>query len=250
MSQLKIIPMAIVGLAAIVVIGLLYNRHRSELTAAPSVQAKSQSASAEITYLPLGDSYTIGQSVDAADRWPNQLVVRLRAQGKILRIVANPAVTGYTTRDLIHTELPLVVKLKPSFVTLAIGVNDYVQGVDAATFSKNMDYILTSLQKQLPQPDNIVLLTIPDYGATPTGAEYGDPATSKAGIQNFNAILKQKAVQYRVPIADIFPTSEQVSTDSTLIASDGLHPSGKQYAAWTEIVMNSIIQNGLLGVRP
>ncbi len=68
-----------------------------------------------IRYLPLGDSYTIGESVAEADRWPNQLVTRFAQNGKQLNIIANPSVTGYTTQDIIDRELPLVQQLKPDF---------------------------------------------------------------------------------------------------------------------------------------
>ncbi len=98
----------------------------------------SKIASSSIKYLPLGDSYTIGQSVREQERWPNQLAARLNAVGQDVQIVDNPSVTGYTTQDLIDRELPLVKELKPQFVTILIGVNDYVQGVSLQTFQKNL----------------------------------------------------------------------------------------------------------------
>ncbi|HSH55717.1 MAG TPA: SGNH/GDSL hydrolase family protein [Candidatus Limnocylindrales bacterium] len=160
-----------------------------------------------IRYLPLGDSYTIGESVAEADRWPNQLVRRLAQNGKQLEIVANSSVTGYTTQNLIDRELPLVQELKPDFVTILIGVNDYVQGVDAATFEQRLDYIISTTQKQLAKPGNIALVTIPDYGKTPSGSQYGSPGSSEAGIKAFNTIIAQAGIKYNLPVADIFTAS-------------------------------------------
>lgn len=198
------------------------------------------SASNAIRYLPLGDSYTIGESVSENDRWPNQLVARLAQNGTHVDIVDNPSVTGYTTQDLIDRELPLLPKLKPDFVTILIGVNDYVQGVDAVTFSEHLDHILLTVQKQLPQPSNILLVTIPDYGKTPTGAHYGSPESSETGIKAFNAIITQAGTKYNLPVADIFAVSQKVVSDPSLIAKDGLHPSAKQYTDWTNIIYKTL----------
>ena len=125
---------------------VLSHRHGSAKVAAPIPNKEGNT----VTYLPLGDSYTIGQSVTKNERWPNQLVEKFASSGTKLQITANPSVTGYTSQDLIDRELPLVPKIKPDFVTVLIGVNDYVQGVDSVTFQKNLNYILTSLQKSRP----------------------------------------------------------------------------------------------------
>jgi acyl-CoA thioesterase-1 len=201
-----------------------------------------------IRYLPLGDSYTIGQSVGDDERWPNQLVTKLSKDKKQLEIVANPSVTGYTTQNLIDKELPLVASLKPDFVTILIGVNDYVQGVDAASFQKNLDYIISTVQSHLPKPGNLVLVTIPDYGKTPTGAQYGSPQSTEAGIKAFNAIIVAAGAKYNIPVADIFAISQEVARDPSLIAPDGLHPSGKEYTAWTNIIYQTLQSNTLPSV--
>jgi len=97
-----------------------------------------------IDFLPLGDSYTIGISVRQADRWPDQLVEVLA--GRVpLRVVANPARNGLTSRDLIDDELPLVARLKPGLVSVLIGVNDVVQGVSADRYRGNVALIVDTL---------------------------------------------------------------------------------------------------------
>ncbi len=200
-----------------------------------------------IRYLPLGDSYTIGQSVPEAQRWPNQLAGRLRQDGVALQIVANPAVTGYTTQDLIDQELPLVQKLQPELVSVLIGVNDYVQGINQETFAAQLETILSRLERELPNPKAILLITIPDFGKTPVGAQFGSPAESEAGIRAFNETIKQAATRHKLPVADIFPASQAAGTDSSLIASDGLHPSGKQYGLWTDVIHQTLRDSGLVG---
>jgi lysophospholipase L1-like esterase len=149
-------------------------------------------------------------------------------------------VTGYTTQDLIDKELPLLQQLQPDFVTILIGVNDYVQGVQADTFTKNLDYIITIVQKQLPLAANVALVTIPDYGKMPTGARFGTPQESETGIKAFNTIIKRAGAKYNLPVADIFAVSQKVSLDPSLIAVDGLHPSAKQYTDCTDIIYQTL----------
>ncbi len=208
----------------------------------PASQTGQEAASTanSIRYLPLGDSYTIGQSVAVAERWPNQLAKDFKPSGKSLSIVANPSVTGYTSQDLIDKELPLVRQLKPDFVTVLIGVNDYVQGVAEQTFQTNLELIVKTLQADMTKPQNILLVTIPDYAKTPAGAQYGDPVAATEAIQRFNQIIIALATKAKLPYADIFGVSQQVVGDRSLTASDGLHPSGKQYAAWTVIIKQSL----------
>lgn len=212
-------------------------------TMKPTTRTESTAAYYRVRYLPLGDSYTIGQSEPESKNFPNQLVNRLKADGISIGILANPAVTGYTTKDLINTELPLVPKLKPTFVTILIGVNDYVQGVPIQTFQSNLEYIVGNLQKQLPNQKNIVLITVPDFGKTPSGAQFGNPATLASGVQSFNEVIKQVAVKYKLPVADIFPTSQGVANNPGLIAEDGLHPSPAEYALWTNVIYSIVKQH-------
>lgn len=239
MNGFKIIGI-VFGVIGLLAIGLLVVRRPQNTTSSGTGRDANS-----VTYLPLGDSYTIGQSVGVDERWPNQLVDRFKAKNRSIKIVDNPSVTGYTTQDLIDRELPLMQKYKPQFVTILIGVNDYVQGVPIETFQKNLEYIIKTVESQIAVPKNIVLVTIPDYGKTPTGAQYGNPDDSRKAIIEFNALIIQAGKDHKLPVADIFPASEKVATDATLIANDGLHPSGKQYSLWTDTIEAAMIQNRL-----
>jgi acyl-CoA thioesterase-1 len=226
----------IASAALIVMIVVIFSvRHQAPTNT--SATTKPVRAHAQgIRYLPLGDSYTIGQSVPKDQRWPNQLAAKFAADGTKVAIVDNPSVTGYTTQDLIDRELGLVAKLKPSVVSVQIGVNDYVQQVPIETFQKNLTFILDTLQKELPNPGNIFLVTIPDYAKTPTGAQFGDPTAATAAITVFNAFITQQANERKLPLVDIFSISQAVAADPSLTASDGLHPSGKHYAKWADAI--------------
>jgi lysophospholipase L1-like esterase len=186
-----------------------------------------------LRYVALGDSYTIGTAVPAADRWPDRLVAALGGPDGPLELVANLAVNGFTSADVIQLELPAIAELRPGFASLLIGVNDVVRGVHADLYRSNLATTLDRLGGLLP-PERLLVVSTPDYTVTPAGADYGRPAVRRAAIVTFNAILAEEAATRGVVVVDIFEISARATTDRSLVAADGLHPSGGQYALWVE----------------
>ena len=192
-----------------------------------------------LRYVALGDSYTIGTAVErASERWPDRLVAALahpsaaeRLSG--LDLVANLGVNGFTSRDVIEVELPRLDSLRPEFASLLVGVNDVVQGVPSATYRSHAGRILDNLLGFVPA-NRIVTVSTPDYTVTPQGASYGDPAVQAAAIRASNAILGELAAARGIAFVDIHGLSLRAASDRTLVAGDGLHPSGAQYALWVE----------------
>lgn len=203
-----------------------------------------------LRYVALGDSYTIGTATRSpAERWPDQLVATLReasaAGSPTIDLVANLGVNGYTSRDLIEAELPQLAALEPGFVTVLIGVNDVVQGVPEATYRGNVSVILDDLLDRMAAT-RIVVVTTPDYTVTPRGADYGNPAEQADAIRRFNDAIAELAGRRGVAVADIHPISLEVAGDRSLVADDGLHPSGTQYARWVARIA-PIVAELLLG---
>jgi len=191
-------------------------------------------AGAALRYVALGDSYTIGTSTRTeAERWPDQLVARLGPRPPTLELVANLGVNGFTSRDVIEVELPRLDELRPEFASILVGVNDVVQGVAEATFRANAALILDELRRRLTA-DRIVSVATPDYTVTPQGAAYGEPTRQSAGIRRNNEILRELAVARDIRFVDIYDLSLRALDDRDLVADDGLHPSGRQYALWVE----------------
>ena len=184
-------------------------------------------------YVALGDSYTIGTSVEAHERFPDQLVARL---GDRLELVANLGVNGYTSADLVRNELPGLAGLSPGFVTVLIGVNDVVQGVPLEVYEANAGRILGAVLALVP-PDHVVVVAVPDYTVTPAGGEYGDPSRQHDAIVAVNTTMARLAAARGIPFVDIVDVSAGAATDRGLVADDGLHPSGRQYARWVELIL-------------
>lgn len=185
-----------------------------------------------LRYVALGDSYTIGTSVAEAERWPNQLVERIDE----VELVGNPAVNGFTSADLINDELPQLDALRPELVSLLIGVNDVVQGVPDSQYAGNVAIIVEELLTRLP-PNRILCVATPDYTVTPSGAAFGDPVQQSDAIVRFNAILREACEHREIRfVPEIFAISQGALADPSLVADDGLHPSGKQYSLWVDAI--------------
>lgn len=190
-----------------------------------------------LVYLPLGDSYTICTGAKASESWPVLLTKHLNEAGIKITLADNPARNGFSTQDLIDRELPVFKKLKPDFVTLLIGVNDWVREVPAATFKKNFIYILDEIQKDIPSKNRVVLITIPDFGVTPQGKYYGSGRNISQRIAEFNDIIKEEGKKRQLTVIDIFDLSKKMKDDASLVAADGLHPSAKEYALWESEIL-------------
>jgi acyl-CoA thioesterase I len=189
-----------------------------------------------LRYVAMGDSYTIGTAVDGPERWPDQLVAALAGRGRRIRLMANLAVNGFTSGDVIERELPAFLDLDPGFASLLVGVNDVVRAVPHDRFEANAARILDAFLAKLP-PDRVLVVTTPDYTVTPEGATYGDPATQRAGIRRNNAILSRLAADRGIAVVDIWDISSAAIGDASLVARDGLHPSGEQYRRWVERIL-------------
>ena len=194
-------------------------------------------------YVALGDSYTIGTSVAAHERWPEQLVAALGQEVPVLApgaprltLVANLGVNGFTSADLIREGLPALDALAPEFVTMLIGVNDVVQGVSAAAYEANVVVILDSLLVRFPA-NRIVTIAIPDYTVTPAGSDFGDRRQQRGEIVRYNGIMERLSRDRGVVFVDIFDVSSEAAADLSLVAGDGLHPSGIQYRRWVERIL-------------
>lgn len=188
----------------------------------------------EITYISIGDSYTIGNGNLEADRWPNVLTQHLNEERISIRLIANPAVSGYTVRDALSVELPVIERLKPDFVTVLIGANDNFSQTDPDIFERDLKELLDKLQPMLKNPKNIVLITLPDYSKSPAASGNNTGGISES-IEEYNKIIKSEAEKRNLKVADIFPVSQTMTGTDDYI-SDGLHPSAKGYAKWEKVI--------------
>jgi lysophospholipase L1-like esterase len=85
-------------------------------------------------------------------------------------------------------------------------------------------------------PKRVIVLSIPDWGVTPF-AEGRDRAAIAREIDEFNSVNREESERAGVHYFDITPVSRRAADEPALTAEDGLHPSGKMYTMWAEIVL-------------
>lgn len=199
-----------------------------------NTQQKSAEATA-LTYLALGDSYTIGEEVSPEQSFPYQLAEQLN-KGK--HPVSKPtiiATTGWTTDELIEAiSKSEVAHKKFDFVTLLVGVNDQYRGMSQDNYKAKFKQVLnTAINFAGGNKTHVFVLSIPDWGVTPFAAGQGSAISPQ--IDQFNTINKQISAAAGVNYLDITGISRQAKNDPDLIAGDGLHPSGKMYLEWVKL---------------
>ncbi len=200
-----------------------------------------------LRYLALGDSYTIGESVAEAEQWPVQLVAALRKQGVNIGDPEIIAKTGWTTRELAQGIAQAEPQGPYDLVSLLIGVNNQYRGLSQEAYRDEFVGLLeTAVSLANNNPNHVFVISIPDWGVTPFG-QNRDFRQVSAAIDAFNAINQEETGERGIVYIDITPISRQVPDDSSLIADDGLHPSGKMYRSWVELMQPAVC--GLLSQK-
>lgn len=189
----------------------------------------SQQSNASTRYLALGDSYTIGESVDASERFPVQLARTLSISEP--RIIAK---TGWTTDELNAAIDAANVTETYDLVTLLIGVNNQYRGRDAEQYRGEFAALLRrAIGFAGGDAQKVIVVSIPDWGVTPF-AEGRDRAKIASEIDRYNAINREETQRAGARYVDITPISR--GNDAALVAADGLHPSGKQHGEWVKLI--------------
>lgn len=192
------------------------------------------------TFLALGDSYTIGQSVPSADRFPAQTAALLKQQGIRIADPVYIAQTGWTTTNLQNAIAFQNPAASYDVVTVLIGVNDQYQRMDTGGYATRFTQILeTSIRLARGMKSRVFVLSIPDYSATPFVAP-ADKLRVRMEIDWFNAINKRITSNYGISYTDITPSTREAENNPSLIANDNLHPSGLEYKKWAQMLAPKI----------
>lgn len=186
-------------------------------------------------YLALGDSYTIGESVGENERFPALLTKQMRAQGINISEAQIIARTGWTTDELEHAITANEPKGTFELVTLLIGVNNQYRNRTAEAYRPEFVHLLErAIRYAGNRPERVVVVSIPDWGATPFGR---DRKNVSPEIDAFNAVNRVETTRLGAHYIDITPGSREARQDPALIAKDGLHPSAKMYARWVDLIL-------------
>lgn len=193
------------------------------------------------TFLALGDSYTIGEGVKVEERWPNQLSYELNQNGISVDTVEIIAQTGWTTGNLLSAIDRREFKNSFDMVSLLIGVNNQYQRKNIAQYAAEFKSLLEiAVRLAGGNKNRVLVLSIPDYSVTPF-ASNTDTENISLELKEFNAVNREIAKDMDIAHFDITPISLEAKNNPSLLASDGLHPSGKMYKKWVDLIYEDIV---------
>jgi len=190
-----------------------------------------------ISYLALGDSYTIGQGVAQIQSFPYQLrdtLTKLELNVDSIKVIAR---TGWTTSNLldaIEAESPESYDV----VSLLIGVNNQFQNQSYFKFQAEFGSLLDISINIAGGIENVFVVSIPDYGVTPFGSS--DAENIAEALDNYNAFMKGQCEMLNIPFINVTTISRELGDSEGALAPDNLHPSGFQYSLWVEAMLDVV----------
>ena len=192
-----------------------------------------------LTYLALGDSYTIGEGVEEAGRWPMQLAGALREDGIAINDPRIIATTGWTTDELAAAMDDAEPLGEWDLVSLLIGVNDQYRGREVDDYVGRFTALLQrAIALAGGRADRVLVLSIPDWGVTPFARDSGrDPQRIADELDAYNAAAQDICMAHGVAFVDITPVSRKRGAEPSMLAADGLHPSAAMHAQWTQLAL-------------
>jgi lysophospholipase L1-like esterase len=206
-----------------------------------------------LRYLALGDSYTIGEGVAPADRWPMQLAHALRAEGVMLGDPKIIARTGWTTDELSaaldafdasqaagHAVAGANAKAGTwDFASLLIGVNNQYRGRGVDEYRGEFAGLLQRASGYAGgRAGRVLVLSIPDWGVTPFAAREDRDAVQVAReIDACNAAARGVCESRGMAFVDVTPVSRRRGAEAAMLVDDGLHPSAAMYAQWAALAL-------------
>ncbi len=208
--------------------------------------ALNSTAQKQRSFLALGDSYTIGESVPIYESFPYQTVQLLRSRGMGVHAAEIIAKTGWTTDELMAGIERTTFEKSYDIVTLLIGVNNQYRGKDPSTYELEFEKLLNkAIAFAGGNKQHVFVVSIPDWGATPFAASRDRIKIGKE-IDLFNAINRKITDAAGIAYVSITEGSREASSNALLVAKDGLHPSGIEYGRWAKKLADAILQS----IRP
>ena len=208
-------------------------------TILPVLIAATAARADDMRFLALGDSYTVGEGVAVADRWPAQLTAMLRAHGVAIGDPQIVAHTGWTTDELAAAMDTAALHPPYALVTLLIGVNNQFRGRDLENYRAELQALLErAIVLAGKQPQRVIVLSIPDWGVTRFGHGSGRGLVGIAHeIDAYNAANVEIAKMLHVRYVDVTAVSRDGGDHADMLVADGLHPSAAMYRRWAELAL-------------
>jgi acyl-CoA thioesterase-1 len=156
-----------------------------------------------------GDSITAGYGLETGQSFPYALQRDLDSRGYHYK-VNNQGTSGATTKDAVAS-LHSILLLHPEIVIVEFGGNDGLRGLPLTETRRNLDQVLTTLEKAHIKILLAGITLPPNYGS-----DY---------IQSFDQVFRDLAAKHHTPFVPMI-YKDLVHLPGT-IQPDGIHPTAK-----------------------
>ncbi len=190
-----------------------------------------------VKLLTLGDSYTIGESVCATCRFPEQLKDSLKPRFNLqtifeLKVIAT---TGWTTTNLINAIAVQNLSNDYDLVTLLIGVNNQYQSKPFSLYEEEFPILANNaIAFAKGDKNRVIVVSIPDYAFTPFGQNTPNQQQISTQIDQYNNFAQTYCQQNDIAFVNITDITREGINNPDLVAPDGLHPSELAYIKFVE----------------
>jgi lysophospholipase L1-like esterase len=109
---------------------------------------------------------------------------------------------------------------EPSLVTIWVGANDIIDGVDPDDFGDELEEMLSELRDETPA--FIAIANVPDLTELPRFVADPDDNVTLERVEAFNEVIESQADSFDLPVVDLF---EEDVEDDLVSGVDGFHPN-------------------------
>jgi len=200
---------------------------------AGEARAAASAAGGPIVYVALGDSTGVGVGARKGGGYVARLFGRLERARPGSRL-SNFCASGAETADVLRGQLPRVAAVRPTLVTVGIGINDVTHGISVEQFAENYERIAAGLRGATDAP--VVVTNVPDISTAPRVPEFMR-ADLRRRIALFNAAIAETAARHRFKLVDAYGMSgDVIAAHPEFFSADGFHPSDEGYEYWAKMM--------------
>jgi lysophospholipase L1-like esterase len=172
------------------------------------------------TYVALGasDAFGIGTADPDRENWPTVLAGKLGANVHVIDL----GIPGATLSQAQREELPVAVAMRPTIVTIWLGVNDLAAGVDRAAYADQLTALLHALRTGTTA--RLFVGNLPDLSLVPYFRQR-DRVALRAQVKEWNAAIAGVCAAEGAQLVDLAAAWSKLADHPEYISADGLHPS-------------------------
>lgn len=197
-----------------------------------------------VIYAAIGasDAVGVGAAHPNTEGYVPRLIAHLPAHSRAL----NVGISGALLHDALTRELPKVIALQPTLVTVWLVGNDFRNCTSLTQYAADLNTLLGQLQSQTHA--DVFVANTPDMsqlpyfkqGAPESPCLHGESSAQiRALARQWNDVINPIVTRHGATLVDLF--SSHLASHPEYVAADGFHPSSAGYAVLADLFWLAIM---------